>query len=153
MLNNFKSKIRNIIDDIESVKTKNIEKPEKPWRNGVVVWQLERECSQAEWKQRKTKHQVHHEISRIDSIRPDSPSPQKSLMKISTIVKCSSPLLIDLLIQHLQPRHRCCPLKSGSNSLHFSTTKLLLSDRTLVPQDPEMNLCSSYPGILLVPTT
>ena len=52
--------------------------------------------------------------------RPDSPFSLKSLMKISTIVKCFSPLLTDLLIHHLQPHQRCCPLKCEEFTTFFN---------------------------------
>lgn len=63
LLENFNSKISNVMDTIAPVKTKMIlSRKRTPWRNTMMVKALKTECRKAERKWRKTKLQIHHDL-------------------------------------------------------------------------------------------
>ena len=63
LVNNFNSKMLNVIDTIAPVKLKVVScKKKAPWRNALVVKNGKRECRKVERRWRKTKLQIHFDI-------------------------------------------------------------------------------------------
>jgi len=63
LLDNFNTKILNVIDHIAPAKVKrNMSKQKSPWRTTMPVNALKRECRKAERKWRKTKLHIHYDI-------------------------------------------------------------------------------------------
>ena len=63
LLDNFHSKILNVIDAVAPIRVKSISgKKKAPWRNAPSVKSMKKECRRAERKWRKTKLHCHYDI-------------------------------------------------------------------------------------------
>lgn len=78
LLDHFNLKILNVMDAVAPIRTKSTwSKQKTPWRNTIMVISLKRECRKAERKWRKTKLQIHYELTK-KSLRNNNNEPCKA---------------------------------------------------------------------------